>query len=397
MVVVAGGFFVYAKFGPASVQTAKAEPKPWVEVIAASVTQTASGTVSVLKTGDELEEGATVKTDAKGKANIYFPNGSVARLDTSSSIVLQEVRLSGSAWSVRLMLLGGRVWSKIGSVANVSTSWEVKTTNAVAVVRGTAFGMEYKNGVSRVLGAEHTVKVSPLDPKTGDKLADKEVEVTETKFVEIRDDKLEAIKENKIKLQAQDETKAIQNDSWFKENKRQDSEFQNKIDKAETRAKASEDDNIDTNSELKKEILIPEDSEPAPQPNVTNTKPETNTGSSGGSSASIPKPLEVVLSSDSDLSQIKDGGKASLKAFLKMSDGSKKDVTAKSRWNVSKEIGSVGSDGVFNAAIDPNLGDVPEAEGDVTAVWEENGVSLSGKSHVKVFPDTSQVIDIGGQ
>lgn len=399
MAIVAAGFFAYTKINAPAVNTAKAEPGPWVEVVSASVTETVNGRTSVLKTGDELEVGATITTDAKGKANIYFPSGSVARLDGSSSLVLQEAKASSTSWSVRLMLLGGRVWSKIGSVANADTSWEVRTSNAVAVVRGTAFSMEFKNGVSKVLGAEHTVKVAPLDPKTGEEIASSSVDLAETKFVEIRDDKLEAIKEHKVKLQTQDETKTIQNDIWFKDNKKHDGEFQDKIDKVETKLQTSGDENADTNTELKKEILnVSGEQELNNEPTSSETKPAANTGAGGGTSIVAAKPSELVLSSDSDLNQLKDGSKASLKAFLKMSDGTKKDVTSRSKWSVSGGVGVVGSDGILNAAIDPNLGDVQFADGEVAADWEENGVKFHGKSQVKVFPDIPPVNDnIGGQ
>ena len=392
VVLVGGGVFAYMKLKSPSDLVTKAQPKPWVEVVSASVTETASGTAKILKTGDELETGVTVTTDAKGKANIYFPNGSVARLDASSSLVLQEVQASSTSWSVRLMLLSGKVWSKIGLVTNISTTWEVRTTNAVAVVRGSAFGMEYRNGVSRVLGAEHTIKVAALDPKTGDKLAESEVDVTETKFVEIRDDKFEAIKERKAKLETKEETKTIQNDTWFKENKRHDDEFQDKIDKAETRSRTGEDKDtnidIDINLELKKEILnIPDDNEPAKESTPTETESEAKSDIPV-SSRTTPKPLEIVLTADSDLNKLKEGGKVSFRAFLKMSDGTKKDITARSKWSALGGIGVVSSDGVLRAAIDPNLGDVPEAKGKVIAVWEENGVNLLGTSDlIEVFPN----------
>ena len=45
--------------------------------------------------------------------------------------------------NVRLNLLWGRVWSKVITVLTPESAWEVKTTSAVAVVRGTAFGVEY--------------------------------------------------------------------------------------------------------------------------------------------------------------------------------------------------------------------------------------------------------------
>ena len=55
--------------------------------------------------------------------------------------------------------------------------YEVETENVVASVRGTIFGTEYRNRVSRVYGIENTVKVQTRDPKLGKVIEGTEVDV----------------------------------------------------------------------------------------------------------------------------------------------------------------------------------------------------------------------------
>src|SRR3989344_1994972 len=146
--------------------------KPWIEVAVQGVFELAEDQKTEkreLFTGDELENGAVVGVREGALANIYFPDGSVARLDSGTRLVVEsgDFDEKSDKLNVRLNLLWGRVWSKVITVLTPESVWEVKTTNAVAVVRGTAFGVEYiEEGKSNVVGYENKVEVKLIDPET---------------------------------------------------------------------------------------------------------------------------------------------------------------------------------------------------------------------------------------
>ena len=179
--VVLGGIFLFGGDKSAPVDTGAL---PWVEVLKPGVFSAARE----LKTGDELRTPATIKTNSTGLANIYFPDGSVARLDSNTELVLEEGSYDGAdkTLRVKMLLSVGRVWSKILELATPRSSWEVKTANAVATVRGTAFGVEYISGKTTVVGSEHSVAVANLDQNTSTILLESQVMTVADGVVEVR-------------------------------------------------------------------------------------------------------------------------------------------------------------------------------------------------------------------
>ena len=161
--------------------------QPWVEVIAPGVFILSGEEKSELKTGDELSAPATIETDGTGVANIYLPDGSAMRLDVSSRIELEsaEFQESDGGLLVKIKLSAGRVWSKIFNLATPASTWEVKTANAVATVRGTAFGVEFNNDLSLLIGAENEVSVSAIDPATQEIVAVAETKLSPKKILGI--------------------------------------------------------------------------------------------------------------------------------------------------------------------------------------------------------------------
>jgi len=168
--VVLGGIFLFGGDKSAPVDTGAL---PWVEVLKPGVFSAARE----LKTGDELRTPATIKTNSTGLANIYFPDGSVARLDSNTELVLEEGSYDGADKTLRVKML---------ELATPRSSWEVKTANAVATVRGTAFGVEYISGKTTVVGSEHSVAVANLDQNTSTILLESQVMTVADGVVEVR-------------------------------------------------------------------------------------------------------------------------------------------------------------------------------------------------------------------
>ena len=165
--------------------------KPWIQVVKEGVFLASTGTDKIaLKTGDELNEGAIVETDETGLANISFPDGSVARLDAGTRItmVAGTYDTKNQTLIVKIKLTAGNIWSKIMKLATPESVWEVKTSNAVAAVRGTAFGMSHIKGKTRIIGSEHTIRVFLVDPKTGQLIESQSADLSEDKYLEITSD-----------------------------------------------------------------------------------------------------------------------------------------------------------------------------------------------------------------
>lgn len=161
---------------------------PWIEVVVVSVYKKQGESWQDLKTGDQLKNGDIVKTDDSGLANIYMPDGSVARLDSGTEIVITQADYEEAPKTIKVQikLIAGRIWSKIVELSTNESYWEVETANAVAAVRGTAFGVEYENDETMIVGWENTVEVQSIDMYSGKKsnpvliLANKVLRINET-------------------------------------------------------------------------------------------------------------------------------------------------------------------------------------------------------------------------
>jgi hypothetical protein len=114
--------------------------------------QTVKGTVEY-KTGDvwtqvldvqEVHAGDTVRTGPDSEAEILWGDQGVTRLDQVTELVIDDAPVdgAGSASSViRLKLNAGRVWNRMLKLLDVDSSMEVRTSDVVATVRGTSYGI----------------------------------------------------------------------------------------------------------------------------------------------------------------------------------------------------------------------------------------------------------------
>ena len=102
--------------------------------------------------GAELLDGDTLETAAGGRLELTLEDGSVARLDEKSKLVVDSVsKLSEESWAVKLTLTLGQIWSKVTRKVGEGAGYEVQTERAVAGVRGTEFLVE--------AAGEHTIEV----------------------------------------------------------------------------------------------------------------------------------------------------------------------------------------------------------------------------------------------
>lgn len=177
--------------------------RPWVEVLSATASVKVAGDWEPVNTGDELENGAVVKTDENGLAEIHLPDGSAVRLDSDSEVTLTlgDYDTGSGSLMVRIELAAGRIWSKIIELSTPDSFWQVETANAVAAVRGTSFGVEYMSGETQIIGSENTVEVEAVDPVTKTRLG--RIAVTPEKMIRIHRQLIEGIRSKRLTLSSE--------------------------------------------------------------------------------------------------------------------------------------------------------------------------------------------------
>jgi Tfp pilus assembly protein FimT len=89
--------------------------------------------------GDMLGDGDSITTGADGKASLTYPDGSVTRLDSSTSVVV-HVAQSGSSLRTRLVQTAGLTWNSVKHLLGGSTFQVSGPNSSTAEVRGTRFG-----------------------------------------------------------------------------------------------------------------------------------------------------------------------------------------------------------------------------------------------------------------
>lgn len=116
--------------------------------------------------------GTAVKTSLTGRAVVEAEDGTTTAIDKNSEFTIEE---SGENKSV-IYLAAGSLWAKVQKVFGQGEGYEIKTDNAVIAVRGTSFGVTYKDNKTLVWVHEGTVSLISIDPVTKKQLG-KELKV----------------------------------------------------------------------------------------------------------------------------------------------------------------------------------------------------------------------------
>src|SRR3989344_3468849 len=365
-----------------------------------------------LSDGDEINPGFLIKVSSGGSANLVFPDGSIARLDSETELLVEEaqfIRGSGK-FLARFELLSGRVWSKVSALATPDSQWEVKTANAVATVRGTAFGVEYLNEKSNVVVAENAVAVAAIDPETKSVIENSEVAVSENQFVEVKKDDIQRMKSADRTVAApamtvmavREAPKAMMESAWVARN----IEADRRVIAPEGIRKEKENTSIDKDPQtfpVKAGTRAVEETRTAMEAVSKPAAVESKTGSVEFAPSVAIKPavkperLEVVAKSG--LSAVKEGDQIFFDAVLAMSDGSKKIVTESAKLQALGNIGRLEKPGLFIAQLGAAVAEFGSAPGSVTAVWQDpvsgetflaNSPIFTVEANVEVILDSSR-------
>ena len=90
------------------------------------------------KNGQALKQGDTIKTDADGRAEIDYTDGSLTRLAGSTVFTISKLTNDKGGRQTQGTLSVGETWNRAAKVSETG-SFEVKAGGTTAAVQGTAF------------------------------------------------------------------------------------------------------------------------------------------------------------------------------------------------------------------------------------------------------------------
>ena len=405
-VTLLGGFFVFRDGDKVAVDTSRGSLS-WVEVEKPKISLlTESGVVlHDLKTGDELAEGSIIATDKNGRATIHFADGSRVRLDSETRLRIENgfFQHSDRTLSVKLYLFAGRLWSRVVSLTTPASEWRVETGNAVAVVRGTTFGIEYDKDISRIVGSQDSVVVQLVDPSTRKLISEQTFVINEQKFLAVSDTQVRQLIEYEKavfegttaptfvvpRIVVQDVPSSFSSSGWIREQMLEDKNFKEEI---RIREEKSGGERIrDGSAESSRSSVFPVPSGAkeiqkmdiplSPQGDEFSQRVESGSvgGTGEGAVEQVPvkisgvvQPLELTLVPSRSFDVVVEGSSFALKAILKMADGSRNDVTGSVMWNVLGFIGSMEKGGIFMPRLDASISELGTAPGAITATYKDS-------------------------
>ncbi len=140
-----------------------------------SVTKATSTAFEEISEATKTNVGSKIKTGSSGRALIESSSAHQTLIDYNTEITVSDD--SKSEKKTKIALVSGAVWARLGKVFDSGEYYEIKTSNAVATVRGTSFGVWFKNGITTVAVTEGSIFFSAIDPKTGEVIPNSEVVV----------------------------------------------------------------------------------------------------------------------------------------------------------------------------------------------------------------------------
>jgi hypothetical protein len=372
----------------------------WVEVSADHVSRISLGSSSSTEifSGDRVVAGDTIVTDDTGTAVIHFPDGSLARIDTKSRVAIDESRFAPESGDlrVRLSLFAGNVWSKIIQLATPDSQWQVQTSNTVATVRGTAFGVSYANGTSRIIGSEHVVSITVIDPVSHKAVEDQSASVDAGETITVDDAVAQKVAQKRIRIDAAIATTsaAVLQQSWVRGARNADAVIDATIaqwrdqhlDMPQIRQKLHEQSVRLREEKLRQRGILPAPAAPSPSSSPSSsqtTSVQTSVSSDVATKTVAANVTRVdVKASSASSTVVNEGDQIVFSAVAIMSDGTKKDVTRAAQWRVVGDIGTMISPGVFVARLGATAAEYGKGVGSIVAVFEDStsGQLIVGKS-----------------
>lgn len=193
------------------------------------------GTVEVRRAGSpewtaateevSLSQGDAVRTGAGASAALYLFEQGVARLDENAAITIEALAWDQetNSFTGKILLEGGRLWSRLLDFLAPESSYEVQTPHLVATVRGTAFFANVSGMMDEVQVVEHLVGIASADGKAKAEVAEGQV----LRYTLPASGALERVSANVWKVE---DTKGMGNDAWIQGNIEKDAIYVKRVD-----------------------------------------------------------------------------------------------------------------------------------------------------------------------
>lgn len=120
-----------------------------------------SGEWQELSGARELDRGDGVRTGETGQARVLWGDRGVTRIDPGTEILIESSENGDALFSalLKFRVESGRVWNRVLKVLDVDGGMQVETSDVVATVRGTAFGVEKAAASTDIAVTESVVGV----------------------------------------------------------------------------------------------------------------------------------------------------------------------------------------------------------------------------------------------
>ncbi len=127
-----------------------------------------SKTGRLLKKGDRLKKDHELKVAEKSRLEIRFPDGTIMRFAAKTHVRMNELAFNRKTDSknVKVGLSVGKLWANVKKLTTSDSAVEVRTSNAVAGVRGTVYRVnveEDKSALVKVYDGSVYVANPPRD------------------------------------------------------------------------------------------------------------------------------------------------------------------------------------------------------------------------------------------
>lgn len=111
--------------------------------------------------GMELTEGDVLRTAEGSSASILAYDRADVRLDEKTTLKIETAKQPTAGMALKIKVETGRAWSRILRLLDLDSSFEARTDQSVATVRGTAFALRAIDGRTEILVDHAGVRLVP--------------------------------------------------------------------------------------------------------------------------------------------------------------------------------------------------------------------------------------------
>ncbi|MBC7982098.1 FecR domain-containing protein [Candidatus Parcubacteria bacterium] len=123
-------------------------------------------TFNIIQAPASTTVGSTVKTSKDGRALIESSFGHPIAVDFNSNVTIANSDSKNNETTIEL--ISGGIWARTKKLVEKGEYLEIQTGNAVAVVRGTSFGLTYADNLTTLVVSEGEVSLSNKNKDTSE-------------------------------------------------------------------------------------------------------------------------------------------------------------------------------------------------------------------------------------